>query len=211
MIKTVLFDLDGTLIQTTKIIIDTFKITFAKYFPHLQLTEEEYTNFLGHTLFMTFGYYTDSPEKVDEMVKFYREVSDEMIEKGLQSYPGARETIEYLKKKKVKVGVVTSKMRHVAQHHLSLVGLDDLIEGIIGYEDVKEHKPAPEPIEKALALFGAKKEQTVYVGDHENDIVAAKKAGILTCAVTYSERLGQMLSYQPDFVIDELVNVKDLI
>ena len=211
MIKTVLFDLDGTLIQTTKIIIDTFKITFKKYFPELELSEDEYTNFLGHTLFMTFGYYTDSPEKVDELVKFYRQVSDEMIEQGLESYPGARETILYLKKKKVKVGVVTSKMRHVAMHHLSLVGLDDLIEGIIGYEDVKDHKPAPEPIEKALTLFDAKKSQTIYVGDHENDIIAAKKAGILSCAVTYSDRLAHMLSYQPDFVIDDLENIKDLV
>ena len=211
MIKCVLFDLDGTLIQTTGIIIDTFKVTFKKYFPQLTLTEDDYTNMLGQTLFTTFGYYTSSKEEVDEIVSFYRTYSNDMIEEGLLTYPGANEVLSFLKKKKIKVGVVTSKMRKVASHHLEITGLKDYIDGIIGYEDVVEHKPSPEPIEKALDLLGAKKTSTVYVGDHENDIIAAKKAGIFTCAVTYSHRLKEMLSYQPDYVIDELKNIKDLI
>jgi len=211
MIKTVLFDLDGTLIQTTEIIIDTFKVTFKKYFPELNLTETEYTNMLGQTLFTTFGYYASSKEQVDEIVQFYRAYSNDLIEQGLLAYPGAKDVLAFLKKKNITVGVVTSKMRKVALHHLELTGLAPYIDGMIGYEDVKEHKPSPEPIEKALALFNAKKNSTVYVGDHENDIIAAKKAGIFTCAVTYSHRLKEMLSYQPDYVIDELNHIKDLI
>ena len=211
MIKTVLFDLDGTLIQTTEIIIDTFKVAFKKYFPDLNLTETEYTNMLGQTLFTTFGYYASSKEQVDEIVQFYRAYSNDLIEQGLLAYPGAKDVLAFLKKKNITVGVVTSKMRKVALHHLELTGLAPYIDGMIGYEDVKEHKPSPEPIEKALALFNAKKNSTVYVGDHENDIIAAKKAGIFTCAVTYSHRLKEMLSYQPDYVIDELNHIKDLI
>ncbi|HAX01960.1 MAG: hypothetical protein A2Y45_02745 [Tenericutes bacterium GWC2_34_14] len=211
MIKTVLFDLDGTLIQTTEIIIDTFKVTFKKYFPDLNLTETEYTNMLGQTLFTTFGYYASTKEQVDEIVQFYRAYSNDLIEQGLLAYPGAKDVLAFLKKKKITVGVVTSKMRKVAQHHLEITGLASYIDGLIGYEDVNEHKPSPEPIEKALALFNAKKTATVYVGDHENDIIAAKKAGIFTCAVTYSHRLKEMLSYQPDYVIDELNHIKDLV
>jgi HAD superfamily hydrolase (TIGR01509 family) len=211
MIKCVLFDLDGTLIQTTEIIINTFKITFEKYFPELKLSEDDYTNMLGQTLFTTFGYYTSQEEKVDEIVQFYRTYSNDMIEQGLLAYPGAKDVLAFLKKKNIKVGIVTSKMRKVATHHLEITGLYEHLDGIIGYEDVNEHKPSPEPIEKALTLLGAKKSSTIYVGDHENDIIAAKKAGIQTCAVTYSHRLKEMLSYQPDYVIDELDNIKDLI
>jgi HAD superfamily hydrolase (TIGR01509 family) len=211
MIKCVLFDLDGTLIQTTEIILDAFRVTFKKFFPELTLTDETYTNMLGQTLFTTFGYYADSKEKVDEMVAFYRLYSNDLIEQGLQAYPGAEETLRYLKKKKIKVGIVTSKMRHVATHHLELTHLLEWIDGIIGYEDVTEHKPSPEPIQKALALLQAKEEETIYVGDHENDIIAAQKAGISTCAVTYSHRLREMLSYRPDYVIDELKHMKDVI
>jgi HAD superfamily hydrolase (TIGR01509 family) len=211
MIKCVLFDLDGTLIQSTEIIIETFKATFQKYFPQIQISEDEYTNMLGQTLFTTFGYYTSKPEEVDEIVQFYRNYSNDLIEQGLKSYPGAIEIMTFLKKKNVKIGVVTSKMRSVATHHLQLTGLFDFIDGLIGYEDVKEHKPSPEPIEKALQLLGAKPRSTIYIGDHENDIISAKKAGIFTCAVTYSQRLKDMLSYNPDYAIDELMHIKDII
>lgn len=211
MIKCVLFDLDGTLIQTTEIIIETFKVTFQKYFPHIQLSDNDYTNMLGQTLFTTFGYYTSNQDEINEVVQFYRTYSDDIIEQGLKSYPGAVEIMTFLKKKNVKIGVVTSKMRHVATHHLKLTGLVDFIDGLVGYEDVTEHKPSPEPILKALQLFGTKPQSTIYIGDHENDIISAKKAGILTCAVTYSQRLKEMLSYNPDYAIDELIHIKDII
>jgi len=211
MIKTVLLDLDGTLIDTTGIIIDAFIKTFEKFFPEVELSEEELSNLLGQTLFKTFGFYADSKEQVDDIVKYYREVSNQMIENGLEAFPKAKETLAFLKKKGIKVGIVTSKMRTVATYHLELTGLIGYIDGIIGYEDVVNHKPNQEPIIKALDLLQAKKRQTVYVGDHENDMKAAKSAGIYACAVTYSRRLKEMLFEQPDFVIDELENLKDLI
>lgn len=209
-IKTMLFDLDGTLIDTVGIILDTFRDAFNLYLPEVTISDQEMTTFLGQTLFQTFGYYTDD-EKVTEIVKFYRKRSEEKIKEGLKAYPYAEETLKYLKQKKIQVGIVTSKMREIATSHLKITKLYDYIDGMIGYEDVKEHKPYPEPIEKALVLFNAKKSSTIYVGDHENDMIAAKKAGVMTCAVTYSRRIKEMLQTQPDFVVDDLSQLKDLI
>lgn len=211
MIKTFLFDLDGTLIQTPELILKTFQITFEKYFPDVKLSSDEESNLLGHTLFETFGQYTNDQNLIDEMVSFYRKTSEAFIEKGLLSYDGALDTIKYLKQKKRKVGVVTSKMIEVASHHLKLVGLYDYIDHIIGYEDTKNHKPSPDPILKALEIFDTKAKDAIYIGDHENDIKSAKAAKIKSCAVTYSMRTKQMLFENPDFVIDELTNIKDLI
>ncbi|MBU1141398.1 MAG: HAD-IA family hydrolase [Firmicutes bacterium] len=211
MMKTILFDLDGTLIQTTEIILDTFVLTFEKFFPSIQLSDTELTNMLGNTLYTTFEVYTDSKEQVEKMVEYYREVSNQKIKKGLKAYPGAVETMIYLKKKGCTIGVVTSKMRHVATYHLELTGLSQYIDGLIGYEDSILHKPDPAPILKALEVLNAKPQTTVYVGDHENDMIAAKKAGISSCAVTYSRRLKEMLRVQPEYVIDELINIKDLV
>jgi len=211
MVDTILLDLDGTLIDTTDIIIDAFKDTFEHFFPDTTLTESEYTNLLGQTLFKTFGFYTEDQAHLDEVVAYYREVSNAKIEHGLNAYPKAKETLDYLKKKKIKVGIVTSKMRKVATYHLELTGLLAYVDLIIGYEDVTEHKPSKEPIEKALMLLNANKETSIYVGDHENDIIAAKRAGIMACAVTYSNRLNEMLKENPEFVIDELSNLKDFI
>jgi HAD superfamily hydrolase (TIGR01549 family) len=210
-LKTILLDLDGTLIQTTEIILDTFKETLDKFFPHLKLKDEELTNLLGQTLYKTFGFYTDDQDEVDKIVEYYRLISNQKIENGLKAYPGAVETLKYLKSKNCTIGIVTSKMRKVALYHLELTGLIDYIDGLIGYEDVIHHKPNPEPVEKALKLFNADKKTTVYVGDHENDIIAAKKAGISSCAVTYSHRLKACLNEQPEFVIDELTNLKDFV
>ncbi|MBN2268400.1 MAG: HAD-IA family hydrolase [Acholeplasmataceae bacterium] len=211
MIKTFLFDLDGTLIQTPELILKTFKITFDKYFPEIKLSTDEESNLLGHTLFETFGNYTTDQNLIDEMVSFYRMTSESFIEKGLTSYEGALEILKHLKHKKKNIGVVTSKMIEVATHHLDLVGLLPYVDHLIGYESTKLHKPHPDPILKALEIFNAKNKETIYVGDHENDIKAAKAANIQSCAVTYSMRTKQMLFENPDFVIDELKNLKDLI
>lgn len=211
LVKTVLFDLDGTLINTTDIILQTFVETFNHFMPDMKLEDEELTSFLGHTLFKTFRLYTDDEKLVADMVKYYREVSNIRIGEKLDAFPFAKETLMFLRKKKIQVGVVTSKMISVATHHLKLTGLYDFIDLLIGYEDSTNHKPHPEPLLKAIEKLNAKKEETIYIGDHENDIAAAKHAGILSCAVTYSLRLKEMLNNMPDFVIDELKNVKDLI
>lgn len=210
-IKTILFDLDGTLINTTDIILSTFIETFKYFMPNLVLDSKELTNLLGQTLFTTFEYYADSKEKVDEMVKYYRILSNDKIEQGLKAFPFAKETLQYLKKKNIQIGVVTSKMKSIATYHLELTHLSNYMDILIGYEDTKNHKPDPEPLLNAIEKLSAKKQQTIYIGDHENDITAAKKAGILSCAVTYSPRIQEMLILQPEFVIDELRHIKDLI
>lgn len=210
-VKTILFDLDGTLINTTDIILSTFVETFQRFMPELTFDDDELTNFLGQTLFTTFSFYADDEQQVTDMVKYYREISTIRIDEKLDAFPYASETLAFLKEKNIQVGVVTSKMRSVAKHHLELTGLYDKIDVLIGFEDTEKHKPHPDPLLIAIDKLNAQKATTIYIGDHENDITAAKKAGILSCAVTYSPRLQEMLNTMPDFVIDELRNLKDLV
>ena len=210
MIKLVLFDLDGTLLKSTEIIMETFVITFKKYFKDITLDERTLTSFLGHTLFETFGLYIKEDQSMDELVSFYRHTSEELM-KDVQAYPNAKELMEILKVKGIQIGVVTSKMNHVAREHLTLIGLNDYVTHLVGYEDVKNHKPDKEPIEKGLSLYGVNSDESVYVGDHENDMVAAKKAGVISCAVSYSHRLKEMLAVMPDYVVDDLLQIEDII
>lgn len=209
--KTILFDLDGTLIQSPKIILEAFKQTFATYLKDVILEDKELSNFLGQTLWQTFGSYTDDKELIDKLVEHYRKVSNQMIELGLEAYPHAKQTIKYLKGEGCKIGVVTSKLNDVATYHLKLTDLLEDIDLLVGYDDCEKHKPHPDPLLKAIELLDSTKEDTIYVGDHENDIKAAKNAGIASCAVTYSNRLKEMLLEQPEYVIDELDNLKDIV
>lgn len=210
MIKLVLFDLDGTLLKSTEIIMEAFVITFKKYFKDITLDERTLTSFLGHTLFETFGLYIKEDQSMDELVSFYRQTSEALM-KDVQAYPNATALMESLKSKGVQIGVVTSKMNHVAREHLMLIGLNDYVTHLVGYEDVKNHKPDKEPIEKGLSLYGITPDEAVYVGDHENDMVAAKAAGVMSCAVSYSHRLKEMLAVMPDYVVDDLLQIEDII
>lgn len=210
MIKLVLFDLDGTLLKSTEIIMDAFVITFEKYFKDITLDEKTLTSFLGHTLFETFGLYIREDQSMDELVSFYRQTSEKLMQ-DVQAYPHAKELMERLQHKGIHLGVVTSKMNHVAREHLTLIGLNEYITHLVGYEDVEKHKPDKEPILKGLALYGMKPEEAVYVGDHENDMVAAKSAGVMSCAVSYSHRLKEMLAVMPDYVVDDLLQIEDII
>lgn len=210
MIKLVLFDLDGTLLKSTEIIMEAFVITFKKYFKDITLDERTLTSFLGHTLFETFGLYIKEDQSMDELVSFYRQTSEALM-KDVQAYPNATALMESLKSKGVQIGVVTSKMNHVAREHLTLIGLNDYVTHLVGYEDVINHKPDKEPIEKGLSLYGITADEAVYVGDHENDMVAAKAAGVMSCAVSYSHRLKEMLAVMPDYVVDDLLQIEDII
>ena len=209
--KTILFDLDGTLIDSPPWILKSFQKTFNQFLPSVKLDEQTLTNFLGQTLWQTFNAYTNDIKLVDEMIAYYRKTSDDLISKHLKAYPNAKKTIRYLKSKGCHIGVVTSKLNDVAERHLKLCDLFDDIDVLIGYDDVSHHKPHPDSIYKAIAYFKSSKEQTIYIGDHENDIKAANNAGILSCAVTYSIRLKEMLVEQPTYVIDEIKNLEDLV
>ncbi len=208
--KLILFDLDGTLLQSTKIILDVFESIIKSYF-NVDLDDKTLTSFLGYTLWQTFEKYTDDQALIDEIVVEYRKQTEALIHERLESYPNALETINYYKGHNIKVGIVTSKINRVALSHLKLVGLDQAIDHIVGFDDCEVHKPNPEPLLKALKYFNVEAKDALYVGDHENDIIAARNAGIESCAVTYSNRLEEMLAEQPTYVIDDLSNLEDLI
>jgi len=130
MIKTFLFDLDGTLIDTPKIILETFKDIFNTYLPDVKLSKKEYEDFLGHTLFQTIGNYEKDENRRKLIIEAYHDLSNERINQTLDVYPKAKETLMYLKKKGIKIGVVTSKLRTKASMHLKQAGLLEYIDGI---------------------------------------------------------------------------------
>jgi HAD superfamily hydrolase (TIGR01509 family) len=154
--------------------------------------------------------YIREDQDMDTLVGFYRETS-EILMKDVKAYPNAKEIMERLQSKGVHIGVVTSKMNHVAREHLTLIGLNAYVTHLVGYEDVKKHKPDKEPIEKALSLFDMTASEALYVGDHENDMIAAKAAGVISCAVSYSHRLKEMLAVMPDYVVDDLLQIEEMI
>lgn len=201
-----MFDLDGTLLDTNALIYESIRHTFRTYWPEKELTEEELLVFLGPPLRDTFSLYFDK-ELVDEVLACYRKHNWDYHGEYVTIYPTVKETLNYFKQHSYPMAVVTSKLTEVAKLGLDLFDLSDYFGIVVGVEDVKEVKPAPEGIYNALDYFG--KNRGIMIGDNMTDIVAGKNAGVLTAGVEWTVKpLDSLRECNPDIMLRQM---KDLI
>ena len=178
----ILFDLDGTLIDSTEAILESFEEAFKKFnqkVPSDTLIKAE----IGHPLdamFSTLGVEEkDVMLYIDAYKEHYRKIAcDKTV-----LLPQAREAI-LLASKNATLGVVTTKTAKYSIELLEYMGLMDYFDVLIGREDVEHPKPHPEPIIKALSKLQSVTTEHWMIGDTPMDIEAAKAAGINSVAVT---------------------------
>lgn len=199
---TVLFDLDGTLLNTRELINRSFVHTFEHFRPDHVLTDEELDSFFGPSLRQTFSRYSTDEQEIQQMIQYYREFNVASHDEMVTAFPGAKSLIRTLARKGYKLGVVSSKKTDLVEHGLEIFGMRDKIKVIIGEEDVKNPKPDPEGILEAMRILDSKK--ALYVGDGVGDIEAGKNAGIDTIGVLYSDRKEQILAAEPTYTIHSL-------
>ena len=205
-ITTLLFDLDGTLINTNELIIASFLHTLNHYYPN-QYTREDVYEFIGPSLLETFSGL--DLERAEEMIEHYREHNHLHHDLLVEEYEGVYETIQELKERNYKVGIVTTKMRKAVQRGLLKGRLDRFFDVVVTLDDVKNPKPDPEPIELALKLIGSSAEETIMVGDNSHDILAGKNAGTKTAGVAWALKGRDYLEqYGPDYMLE---NMRDLL
>ncbi|MEH7439234.1 pyrophosphatase PpaX [Neobacillus drentensis] len=205
-ITTVLFDLDGTLIDTNELIITTYLHTLEKYYPS-KYQREDVLPFLGPTLHEVFG--NMDPDRVEEMVSEYRAFNIANHDDLVKEFVGVKETVQTLKERGYKMGIVTTKRHDVTLKGLRLMELEDYFEVIVAYDHVEKVKPDPEPIFKALEQLGSTPEESIMVGDNFHDILAGKNAGTTTAGVAWSIKGREYVAkYEPDYMLE---NMKDLL
>ena len=204
-INTILFDLDGTLIDTNELIISTYLHTLEKYFPG-KYTREDVLPFLGPTLHEVFG--EMDPDRVEEMVLDYRSYNLANHDTLVKEFVGVMETIETLKKKGYKLAIVTTKREDVAFKGLRLMKLDSFFDVMIAYDHVKKVKPDPEPIYLALEKLDSKPEEALMVGDNFHDVLAGKNAGTKTAGVAWTIKGRDYLAkYEPDYMLENMTDL----
>ena len=145
-INTILFDLDGTLIDTNELIIESFLHTLGSYYPE-KYKRDDVLPFMGPTLRETFE--SINPEKVDEMIERYREFNISNHDLLVKEFPGVFETVQQLKQAGFKIGIVTTKVLKTVEKGLKLSKLDQFFDVIVALHHVKNPKPDPEPIHMA--------------------------------------------------------------
>lgn len=185
---TVLFDLDGTLVDTIPLIVASYQHAFRT------VTGEEVEDararaWIGRPLLDAL--LEESPEHGHELDRVYREWNLANTQRLIRPYAAVPELLDALASAGVTTGIVTSKRRETAHLALASVGLEDRIEVAAGLEDTEAHKPDAAPLRHGMQVLGldpsdpATLASTAYVGDATVDVLAARAAGLTPIAVTW--------------------------
>ena len=201
-IRNILFDLDGTLLDTNELIIRSFQHTYQKHLSK-QVDKEEIIKSFGEILKVTLD--RECGEASEEAIETYRGFQVGNFEKLIAIHIGVKEVVKELHRQGYKLGVVTSRINDSAIRGLKHFGLMEYFESIIGADDTDIHKPDPTPAFMALKELGGKPEETLFVGDSPFDILCGKNAGITSVVVGWSALpMDMLLKYEPDYVVDSM-------
>ncbi len=183
-IRTVLFDLDGTLMDTTDLIIDSWQHVFR----YVTGRDGEIRDILG-----TFGeILQDSLEKVfpgrdpEELIRVFREYQNKRFENEVKLYPGTVEMLSALKGAGYRMALVTSRVRRTTARALEITGSSGFFECVVTADDCAAHKPDPEPVLMALRGMGEEPQAAVMAGDSLYDMQCARNAGASCVMVSWS-------------------------
>ncbi|NMM64856.1 pyrophosphatase PpaX [Clostridium sp. P21] len=206
MIKAVLFDLDGTLINTNDLIIKSFKYAFKKHF-NKDISREEVVKTFGEPLRDAMVRY--DKDNADLLLKLFRSFNESNHDELASKFKGVEQGLKGLKDMGMKLAIVTSKRRNMALRSLKLIEVFEYMDVIVCPEDTEKHKPLGDPALKACEKLNVLPEEALMVGDSHNDLLCGKNAGCKTCLVKYTAlSLKELMKYDPDYVID---SVEDLI
>ena len=205
----IMFDLDGTLADTGRDLADAVNHTRAHFrLPALPdpLVHSNVGRGVEHLLKHSLP--DEGANHFREVMRIFLDRYENHLLDATVLYPNVHETLDYFcDKKRV---VVSNKMHRFTVAILRGLGIEGQFDAILGGDSVGEKKPHPALLHHALSRFNVSARKAVIVGDGDTDVNAGKRAGVVTCGVTYG--LGnreQLLATQPDFVIDgigELLN-----
>jgi pyrophosphatase PpaX len=210
-LRTVLFDLDGTLIDSIDLILASYHHTLAVH-GHPAVADTEWLNGVGTPLRVQLGPWARSPEELAGLVATYREFNLANHDRMVRPFPGVVELVREIRGRGFRTGVVTSKTREGTLRGLRHVGLEESMEVLVCADDVTNPKPHPEPVARALHELGAIPEQTLFVGDSIHDLHSGRGAGVRTGAVLWGPfDRAQLTAGSPDYWFEEPEELRTLI
>lgn len=205
----VLFDLDGTLVDSIDLIVATWQ-HLGRAELGRELTREEVTPLIGLPLLEAVARIV--PERPAEIARRYREWNIAHHDEYVTACAGMVELVGRLRDSGVRVGVVTAKMRPLAEHGLAVCGYGDTIEVACGVEDTDSHKPDPEPLLVGAERMGCPAGVTAYVGDAIWDLRAARAARMDGIGVTWGAgRPAELRAEQARAIVDTAAELGEIL
>ncbi len=197
----VVFDLDGTVVDTVDLIVQSFRYATQSVLG-VELPDEVITAGVGQPLMTQMERL--SAEHARELYDVYREYNHRRHDELIRGYAGIPEILEALKAAGRRLGIVTSKGADTTAMAFRAVGLAEHFDVVITAADTDEHKPSPVPLRLCLERLGASADGAIYIGDSPVDIQAGAAAGMATAAVAWGVFGRQaLLAARPDFWLQE--------
>jgi pyrophosphatase PpaX len=207
-VEGVLFDLDGTLIDTVELILASARHATEAVLG-AALPDDVLRHNIGIPLRVQMGEY--APGHVDELLAAYREHNDRVHDDLIREYPGTEGALAELRDAGYRMGIVTSKSRLVAERGIDFFGLGGFFEAVVGFEDTTIHKPQGEPVLEGARRLGVAVDRCVYVGDSPHDMAAGKAARAITVAAMWGPFPDRVLGPGPEYAIQRLGDLTALL
>lgn len=204
----VLFDVDGTVLNTAEYIFQAYKYTIGLHFKRV-VTWEEVVPVLGLPFEECYRILTKL-DKVDHLTKCHHEFQCRNLHLAT-AYPNTLFTLQTLTKKGVAIAAVTSRFSDQLKATLEFAGIDKYFKVVVTPIDVKNPKPDPESIFKALKVLKVKADRAVFIGDSPVDIEAGKNAKVKTIAALYGFHGQRLLETKTDYIVDDIEQIIPII
>lgn len=199
--KVLVFDCDGTVLDTYELIEHIVLETFKEVNPTYPITLDEAHSFFGPYINDTFKKYAKDEEELNLYIDTYGKYAEKLTAKYIKAYPGIKEALASLKGQGYIICIASNKISKEVYRGLKICGLEKYIDDVIGAELMKEAKPSADCINQLKKKYRVKK--VMMIGDTETDILTGKNASSFTCGVTWC------VSTKEDFIkwnADEIVS-----
>ncbi|MBI2019844.1 HAD-IA family hydrolase [Candidatus Daviesbacteria bacterium] len=206
--KAVVFDVDGTLIDTTELIFKSFEHTLSEHNLPVR-AREEIRKELGKHISEIYKVLAPSVSNPKELIDTHFNFQKKILHIA-NVFPNVLDTIKKLKAKGVKVAAFSNRIR-TSRKSLEIAGLTPFLDFVITAEDITHPKPHPEIVEKILEYLKVKPADTILVGDSQTDILTGKNAKVKTIGVTYGTHGEKIRKSRPDFVVNNISEILPII